>query len=67
MILWFERITVAVSMLERHLIYPLAILNETILHQVMSAKESLLVDCLASNPASKDFVSYQHVVQLLSE
>jgi len=41
------------------------ILRETILPQVMSAKESLLVDCLASNPVSKDFVSFQHVVKLL--
>ena len=35
--------------------------------QVMSATENLIVDCLASNPGSKDFTSYQHVVQLLSE
>ena len=36
-------------------------------HQVMSATENLIVDCLASNPGSKDFTSYQHVIQLLSE
>ena len=35
--------------------------------QAMSATENLIVDCLASNPGSKDFTSYQHVVQLLSE
>jgi len=40
-------------------------LSSSTLSLVMSAKESLLVDCLASNPVSKDFVSYQHVVQLL--
>jgi len=40
-------------------------LSSSTLSLVMSAKESMLVDCLASNPASKDFVSYQHVVQLL--
>ena len=33
----------------------------------MSATENLIVDCLASNPGSKDFTSYQHVIQLLSE
>ena len=33
----------------------------------MSATENLIVDCLASNPASKDVVFYQHVIQLLSE
>ena len=35
--------------------------------QVMSATENLIVDCMASNPASKDFTSYQHAIQLLSE
>ena len=33
----------------------------------MSATENMIVDCLASNPGSKDFTSYQHVIQLLSE
>ena len=33
----------------------------------MSATENLIVDCMASNPGSKDFTSYQHVIQLLSE
>jgi len=40
-------------------------LSSSTISLVMSATENLIVDCLASNPASKDVVFYQHVIQLL--
>jgi len=40
-------------------------LSSSTISLVMSATENLIVDCMASNPASKDFTSYQHVIQLL--
>lgn len=40
-------------------------LSSSTISLAMSATDNLIVDCLASNPGSKDFTSYQHVVQLL--
>jgi len=40
-------------------------LSSSTISLVMSATENMIVDCLASNPGSKDFTSYQHVIQLL--